>query len=484
MDKSASVDTIAAVNRTANGSKPGTADTIGNVNSGPVLGTTPTAYGQGIAFASTAAGPVIFWTPEYATASGTGSGIDPGVYPDLKFSWYEGNGDTTADLRVAVKVNGQWYVTQQQFLMTAGVANAANFAFGGDDGNGGTSHGSELKSFVYTTNASAWFLLNFDGTFTLGGTPGTGTGASGTVLTMGAQPASNLSGVIDAFGLFSEIVGTGNRRFDTFTITGTSTNALSTNVWTGATDGTTWDTTTLNWATLAGTQTNYLQNSFAIFNDSALNNTNINLAITATDGGILVSNSASHYIWTGGGNIVGQGGLTKKGNGTLIIANSMANTFSGPADLEGGTVQLGNGNSDVNAGHLGSGPVTNNSVLVASMGSGGSVTINNPISGSGTLANVGNGTLSLGGNNTFTGGLTVSNGTVRLTAVGAPGTATVRVNNNADIGIIRHGGIECSVGGFKRFFGFVRNGRSKRRSPLFNQRHDFRRQFDLDYHDS
>ena len=221
VNQSASTGTTNAINRTANASKPGSSDTIGNVNAGTVIGTIPAAYGQGIAFASTAAGPVIFWTPEYPTASGTGSGINPNLYSTLKFSWYEGNGDITGSWRVAVKVGGQWYVTQQQFLTTAGVANAANFALGGDDGNGGTSHGSELKSFIYSTNASTWFLLNFDGAFTLGGTPGTGTGASGTVLSLGAQPGANLSGTIDAFGMFSDVVGTANRRFDTFTIDGT-----------------------------------------------------------------------------------------------------------------------------------------------------------------------------------------------------------------------------------------------------------------------
>lgn len=435
VDKSASVDTIAAVNRSANASKPGSSDTIGNVNSGPIIGTTPGAYGAGIAFAATTAGPVIFWTPEYASASGTGSGIDPTVYSPLKFSWYQGCADTTGNWRVAVKVAGQWYVSQQSFLNTAGVANAANFALGGDDGNGGTSHGSELKSFTYTTNANAWFLLNFDGTFTLGGSPGTGAGANGTVLSMGAQPASNLSGPIDAFGLFSEVVGTGNRRFDTFTIDGTvgSITIAATNVWKGTVDGTTWDTGTLNWAAIDGTQTNFTQNSFSIFDDTAGNNTNINLAITVTNGGILVSNSAAHYIWSGSGNIIGLGGLTKKSNGTLILATTVPNTFAGNVDLQAGTIQLGNGNADVNAGNLGTGIITNNGVLVANMGPGGSVTLNNAIYGAGGLANIGNGTLSLGGGSGFTAGLTVSNGPVRITGSGATGTGTLRVNNNATL---------------------------------------------------
>jgi fibronectin-binding autotransporter adhesin len=432
VNKSASTDTVEAINRTANASKPGTTDAFGNINSGPVIGATPGAYAAGIAFASTAAGTVIFWTPEYPTSSGTGLGIDPTAYPSVKFSWYQGCADTTGNWRLAVKVGGQWYVSQQSFLNTAAVSSAANFAQGGDDGNGGANHGSELKSFLYTTNASAWFLLNFDGGFTMGGTPGTGTGGDGTVLSLGAQPGANLSGTIDAFGMFSETTGGANRRFDTFMIEGIVPSTITTtNVWKGTADGTTWDTTTLNWATTGGVQTNFTHNSFSIFDDTALNNTNINLAITATNGGILVSNSAAHYIISGGGNIVGPGGLTKKSSGTLIIANTISNTFSGAVDLQAGTIQLGNGNADVTAGNLGTGVITNNGVLVVNMGSGGSVRMNNSIYGGGTLANIGNGTLTLGGASAFTSGLSISNGPVRLAAIGAAGTGTLKVNSNA-----------------------------------------------------
>jgi hypothetical protein len=215
---SADTSTNQSVNRSANSSKPGTADAIGQVNAGPVIGATPAAYGAGIPFATPAVGNVLFWTPEYPSASGT-AGIDPSTLSALTFSWYQGNGNTDGSWRVAIHQGGQWYVSQTQFSNTASVSSAGNFAQGGDDGNGGSSHGSELKSLAYSNSASSWFQLNFDGTFTLGATPGTGTGGAGTVLSLGATPGSNLSGVIDAFGLFSDVPGAaGNRRFDTFTI--------------------------------------------------------------------------------------------------------------------------------------------------------------------------------------------------------------------------------------------------------------------------
>ena len=205
LDKSASVDTVAAINRSANASRPGSAgETIGQVNAGPVIGVAPAAYGAGIAFVTQASGNAIFWTPEYATTSFTGSGINPSSYSSLSFNWFQGNGAVDSSFRVALKINGQWYASQQQFFNTVAVANAGAFATG-----------AELKTFNFTSTASSWNLLNFDGTYSMA----THTGTSGSVLTLGALSGSDLSGNIDAFGLFSDAAGSaGNRRFDSFEI--------------------------------------------------------------------------------------------------------------------------------------------------------------------------------------------------------------------------------------------------------------------------
>ncbi len=205
LDKSTSTDTTAAINRSGNASRPGTAtETIGQVNAGPVIGSTATAYGQGIAFVTQPSGNALFWTPEFATTSSTGSGINPSSFSSLSFSWYQGNGAVDASFRVALEIGGQWYASQQQFFNTAAVANAAAFATG-----------AELKTFNYTAAASSWLQLNFDGSYSMT----THTGTSGTVLGLGAQPGSALSGNIDAFGLFSDVPGsTGNRRIDSFEI--------------------------------------------------------------------------------------------------------------------------------------------------------------------------------------------------------------------------------------------------------------------------
>jgi hypothetical protein len=216
INQSASTSSAVAVNRNANASKPGASDPIGQVNAGPVIGDPATAYGQGIPFVTMATGTALFWTPEYATTSGTGLGIDPTAYAELQFSWYQGNNNTTGAWRVAVQVSGQWYVSQTEYFNNAAVVSIVDFPQGDDNGEGGTAHGAELKTFTYSASAATWFALNFDGTYDMT----THTGTSGAVLTLGAQPVADLSGTIDAFGLFSNTTGaSGNRRFDTYTIT-------------------------------------------------------------------------------------------------------------------------------------------------------------------------------------------------------------------------------------------------------------------------
>jgi hypothetical protein len=213
-DKSIDTTTAQSINNTINTCKP--ADAV-NVNAGAAN----TVNKNGIAFATPAVGNALFWTKEYPLTSGTSAGINPSVNGPPTFSWFQGNANTDGSWRVAVQVGGVWYVTDTAFFNTASVngANAANFGAGDDNGNGGTNHGAELKTFTYTTAASAWDVLNFDGTYDLT----THTGTSGTALTRGALASADLSGTIDAFGLFSDTPGaTGNRRFDTFTVSDTT----------------------------------------------------------------------------------------------------------------------------------------------------------------------------------------------------------------------------------------------------------------------
>src|SRR5258707_873072 len=91
--------------------------------------------------------------------------------------------------------------------------------------------------------------------------------------------------------------------------------------------------------------------------------------------------------------ISGTGSLAQNGSGTLILTN--ANTFTGGATISAGTLQVGDGGT---SGTVGTGNVTNNAALVFNRSD--SVTVSSLISGSGSLAQNGSGTLILTNANT------------------------------------------------------------------------------------
>lgn len=107
------------------------------------------------------------------------------------------------------------------------------------------------------------------------------------------------------------------------------------------------------------------------------------------------------------GQISGTGTLTQQGGATLTLAAN--NNYSGATTISSGTLQIGAGNS---AGTLGAGAVTNNSALVVNRS--GAYTLANNVSGSGSFANIGAGTVTLAGNNSYQGGTAISNGVVKL----------------------------------------------------------------------
>jgi len=142
-------------------------------------------------------------------------------------------------------------------------------------------------------------------------------------------------------------------------------------------------------------------------------------------GGGNVAIASGKTLTTGGndasttfsGVISGDASLLKAGSGTMVLAG--ANTYAGGTTISGGTLQIGSG------GTSGSivGYVTNNGTLAFDRSD--TYTFGNLIIGSGDLRKLGEGVLILSGNNLFTGGVTVAEGTLRLESDTAAGGGTI-----------------------------------------------------------
>src|SRR5262252_2608706 len=138
------------------------------------------------------------------------------------------------------------------------------------------------------------------------------------------------------------------------------------------------------------------------------------------------------------------GGLIKIGSGTLTLSG--LNTYTGPTAVNAGTLQAGAVNAfssasaftvasgatldlagfDQTIGSLaGAGAVTLGSATLTTNGNGSDTTFSGTISGSGGLVKIGEGTLTLLGNNSYTGGTLLNEGTLAVGSNTALGTGTL-----------------------------------------------------------
>jgi fibronectin-binding autotransporter adhesin len=154
----------------------------------------------------------------------------------------------------------------------------------------------------------------------------------------------------------------------------------------------------------------------------------------------LGTSSASVYLsgstLTIGGAIGDNGlgyGLTQGGAGLLLLTGS--STYLGPTVVNGGTLQVGSGGAGASIGSTSGVALAPNTMLVFDLSD--TQTISGSITGSGKMIQMGAGLLTLTNSNSYTGGTTVSGGTLQLSAGGPTGTlatnSTVTVSSGAEL---------------------------------------------------
>jgi autotransporter-associated beta strand protein len=312
-------------------------------------------------------------------------------------------------------------------------------------------------------------LLNTSGVETInliGSLTGTSTGTPYQLLTYGSI-GGNGTGAFQLGTLPSRAAGSLSYASTAVNLTLTSTGDYV--FWTGTNNlANGWDTTTPNWAlNSTSASTTYIDSpgDTVVFDDrAAASNGTVNLAGIVHPSNVTFSNTATGYLLQGAGGIAGPTGLTVNGAGAVTIATSngytggttlvkgrlnMANSAAfgtGPLAISGGTLDNTSGSSVTLPGTFtqswsgnftygGSNPLIFSAGGVALSGSPtltvngtGAFYIGGSISGTlQALTKAGPGTLTLGGGNSYSGGMTLAAGQLNLANVGALGTGTLRI---------------------------------------------------------
>ncbi len=223
--------------------------------------------------------------------------------------------------------------------------------------------------------------------------------------------------------------------------------------------------TTVNAGTLQIRSSSNLGTGSVTFNGGILSGTATSLNLSrfiAINGGGATFNQDVGTGLTLSGSISGAGGLTKIGSGTLALTGAGSSTYGGGTFINGGTLQIA---ADFNLGGTSTGVTFNGGTLqstAASLASGRSITINagggtfnqaagtslqlnGTVSGGGTLAKSGAGTLTIfdyaGPVNVADGILTTNGTTLGPVTLGNTANAKLAVNHDlAGIGPLSGGG--------------------------------------------
>ncbi len=152
-----------------------------------------------------------------------------------------------------------------------------------------------------------------------------------------------------------------------------------------------------------------------------------NAGTTGSISGDIVDNAALKILRSNtvtlSGVISGTGSLTQAGTGTTILTGD--STYTGGTTITAGTLQIGNGGT---TGSI-TGNIVDNAALVFNRSD--ALTYAGVISGTGSLTQAGIGTTILTGANTYTGGTTISAGTLQIGNGGTTGSITGNIVDNA-----------------------------------------------------
>jgi len=168
--------------------------------------------------------------------------------------------------------------------------------------------------------------------------------------------------------------------------------------------------------------------------------TNSRVTTLSASGGTIAPSSGTTLTWNG--KISGDGALNISGAGTLVLGG--INDYTGGTTIHSGTVSI---NAETRLGDksgaltmAGGTLVINSSITIAreisltgaaTISPSGTTTISSGMTGAGSLTKSGAGTLILTGASTYSGGTTISSGTLQIGNAGTTGSIAGNVTNNA-----------------------------------------------------
>jgi fibronectin-binding autotransporter adhesin len=209
----------------------------------------------------------------------------------------------------------------------------------------------------------------------------------------------------------------------------TATGAPLSLTWKGTGSTSVWDVVgAANW----NNNTQKFYNADVVtFDNTPLASPNVTLTGNLAPAVLTVNNSDWDYTFSGSGAIVGATGLTKFGTRKLIVANDIANDFTGAIAVKGGTLEVGAG---LYSGTLGTGAITLDPGTTLAYNLILDQTLSNTLSGAGTLEQKGAAILTVNGDGAaFSGPVKVSAGTLKLTSNLGTGTGLSDITVSTDL---------------------------------------------------